>query len=199
MSGSMDYDLTPILGPSTYGYYHHCKSDRRVYKVMVAFLFGLSAFHTITVSNSLYDTIINHYGNVPYLDVAPWSVTVGATLTGLTTTIAHAFFSWKVYIVSGRNVLLPVIIMALSLVSTGFAIACTVVGSHYKYYHRFHEFKEVTRTEAVNTDPMLELRSTSSAPQAPVRAALPTPREIPFNVNVADEEGKDWKSQEAFV
>ncbi|KAL8276673.1 hypothetical protein RQP46_010941 [Phenoliferia psychrophenolica] len=115
-------------------------SDARPVFWTVVVLSIISLVHTVTIGYSIYDRVVLHFGDLSYLPLAGWSFDIGCTLTGLTTLIVQAWYAWRVFIISGRSKVVPVLILACSLLSFGFAIGSTIAAFRLKIFPRFNEF-----------------------------------------------------------
>ncbi|KAM0746472.1 hypothetical protein T439DRAFT_139422 [Meredithblackwellia eburnea MCA 4105] len=136
----LDVFFLGIVMLQSHSYFRKCQEDKKLYQYSVAFLYLVAVLHTTTACYSTYERFVLNYANPEFLLVAGWSFTTGASLTGITAFIVQSWYAYRVYVVSGRKKLLPAVILLFSFASVGFSIACTVVGTHLKYFPRFVEF-----------------------------------------------------------
>ncbi|SCV74792.1 BQ2448_7821 [Microbotryum intermedium] len=117
------------------------RTDCLVYKVAVYFLFVLDTAHSAFCCMTIYWWTVTHYANPVVLFTSPWTFTVDPAMTAIATIICQTFFAYRVYVISGRKWLVPMLIMMLSVLQFGFGVA----GSIMIYvldskFSRFHEF-----------------------------------------------------------
>lgn len=70
-------------------------------------------------SHFTYHWLITDFNNPVALGIMPMSLVLQPALTGIVAVVCQSFFSYRVYIISGRNFLIPLAIMALSVLSAG--------------------------------------------------------------------------------
>ncbi|SCZ98036.1 BZ3500_MvSof-1268-A1-R1_Chr3-3g06534 [Microbotryum saponariae] len=117
------------------------RTDRLVYKVVVYGLFVLDTVHSAFCCMTIYWWAVTHYTNPAVLSVSPWTFTVDPAVTAIATIICQAFFAYRVYVISGRKIFVPVLIMTLSVLQFGFGVASSFM-IHFldSKFSRFHEF-----------------------------------------------------------
>ncbi|KAK7006411.1 hypothetical protein R3P38DRAFT_1708376 [Favolaschia claudopus] len=110
----------------------YCSRDRGILKIFVLFLFALDAFHLALVSHSLYSVVVTNFGDYVQLGIAPWSLLIQTVVGILLGTLVQFFYGWRIYVISKKSVILPVMI---GICST----TCFVFGAIYT--HKSFVFK----------------------------------------------------------
>jgi hypothetical protein len=61
-------------------------------------------------------------------------------MTGIAACICQFFYAYRVYVVGKRQLLIPIMICTLALVSLGFAVGATAEIFILQYFARFQEY-----------------------------------------------------------
>ncbi|KAF9562276.1 hypothetical protein CPC08DRAFT_761570 [Agrocybe pediades] len=100
---------------------------------------ALELLHTGLVWVSMWDSFIDHFGAVHYVDHIPPSVALTVVLTAALTFLTHGLFAHRMYHLSERRKVLPAIVMLLAL----FRLAAASVSGgemiHLQSYTRFRQ------------------------------------------------------------
>jgi hypothetical protein len=67
--------------------------------------------------------VVDNFGNVTKLALAPTTYSIEPIFSGITASIVQSYYGYRLYMVSGRKKIFPVIIGILSLAQLGFAFA----------------------------------------------------------------------------
>lgn len=110
---------------ATYYFSQHAKSDPLICAVLVYSLFVIDLFHSALCCYSCYWYMVTHWGDPAALGTMPWTFYVEPSIIGVVSLACQSFFAWRVFIVSGRNKIIPGCIVVLSVLSMGFAIGTT--------------------------------------------------------------------------
>ncbi|GAA5889786.1 hypothetical protein JCM6882_004322 [Rhodosporidiobolus microsporus] len=103
-------------------YFSRFPNDRPVYKALVAFLvFGCIVDTGITAS-WMYQWAVSFFGRPQQFAIWPWQFTAYAGITGPMVFIAQAFFTWRLWIVSGRKA--PFLVGLTLLIALGALGTC---------------------------------------------------------------------------
>ncbi|GAA5875194.1 hypothetical protein JCM16303_005041 [Sporobolomyces ruberrimus] len=132
--------LTGVVSAQSFQYYVNFPNDRPMYKYCVLSILILDLTHTAISVWTVWDWCVSNYGNLQHLAVSPWSFGAGQVLLGVIALICRTFYAYRVYIVSKRKLLLPIIIMILSLASLGCALGAAITVFTKKYFSKFAEF-----------------------------------------------------------
>lgn len=81
--------------------------------------------HTGTSIATIYIMVVHNFGNVAQFASCPWPFALDPITTAIIAFIAQAFFSYRVYIISGRKMLLPGFILLLTLLQLAIGAYCT--------------------------------------------------------------------------
>ncbi|GAA5894825.1 hypothetical protein JCM8208_006080 [Rhodotorula glutinis] len=89
--------------------------------LMTVALKTIGMAHTAICCHTVYTWTVSEYGNFAALALAPVPFAWGPFLTGLAAIIVQCFYAWRVFVVSGRKIFIPVLICAVALWSFQFA------------------------------------------------------------------------------
>ncbi|GAA5874973.1 hypothetical protein JCM16303_004965 [Sporobolomyces ruberrimus] len=133
--------LSGVTSSQAFQYYQNFEGkDRRLYKYLVLGLFILDLVHTGISISTIWNWCVENYGNVENLVVSPWSFAIDPFLVGAIAFTCQSFYAYRVYIVGKHKLIIPIVIVALSSLSFGFAIASTQQIFYLKEFARFQTF-----------------------------------------------------------
>ncbi|KAJ7810963.1 hypothetical protein B0H13DRAFT_2384243 [Mycena leptocephala] len=133
----------------------HCARDPVFLKSFVVILLGLDTLHLALLSHSFYFSTVTNFGDYNELGITPWSLLVSTMrdstqfvqLTGiiefikvqsaigvLLAALVQLFYAFRIYIMSNKSLVFPVIIGFCTLAESGMGIAFMNKGFHTKYY-----------------------------------------------------------------
>ncbi|KAJ7929516.1 hypothetical protein B0H13DRAFT_2310434 [Mycena leptocephala] len=106
----------------------HCSRDAVFLKtfgvlIKVALLMALDTLHLALVSHSLYSTTVTNFGDYVELVQAPWSLLVQVFVGVLLSTLVQFFYAFRIYTISKKSLVFPVIIGICSLTQFALGIA----------------------------------------------------------------------------
>ncbi|GAA5889782.1 hypothetical protein JCM6882_004321 [Rhodosporidiobolus microsporus] len=84
-------------------YFSRFPNDRPVYKALVAFLILGCMVDTAITASWIYDWAITFFGQPQQFGMWPWQLTAYAAVTGPMVLVAQLFFTWRLWIVSGKK------------------------------------------------------------------------------------------------
>ncbi|KAJ7840259.1 hypothetical protein B0H13DRAFT_2101070 [Mycena leptocephala] len=98
----------------------HSARDSIFLKIFVALLCAIDSLHLALVSHSFYSATVINFGDYVKLQTPPWSVQmdVGAVLS----TLVQLFYGYRIYTISNKSLVFPVIIAACAFANLGMAI-----------------------------------------------------------------------------
>ncbi|KAH7867987.1 uncharacterized protein C8R40DRAFT_886910 [Lentinula edodes] len=103
MAGFLHWGLFGAFFTQLYNYTSSSRSkyDNFIVKsfVYVTILIQLSAIFFIT--HTIWGTLVLNFGVVAVVTHVPWSVPLALLTTGISTSLAQMFFSWRIYTLSG--------------------------------------------------------------------------------------------------
>ncbi|KAI0258262.1 hypothetical protein BC834DRAFT_975329 [Gloeopeniophorella convolvens] len=122
---SIVYGITWL---QVYSYYtQHSSHDGRFLKGFVALLLGLDTLHLALICHGFYIAGVTNFGDFLADLHAPWSLVIQAVVGVLASTCIQQFYATRIYQLSQRkNVIVPLVISALSVMELGFSIAFVV-------------------------------------------------------------------------
>ncbi|PCH43295.1 MFS general substrate transporter [Wolfiporia cocos MD-104 SS10] len=86
----------------------------------------LDVCHISLSMHMIYYYLVLNYYHPEALSKAVWSFDVTVVVTAVVTVIAHCFYAKRVYILSNRNLFLPIAILLLSAIRLAFGVVVTV-------------------------------------------------------------------------
>ncbi|EMD32776.1 hypothetical protein CERSUDRAFT_99153 [Gelatoporia subvermispora B] len=99
----------------TYTYYDRYSDDPKYLKSFVFLLFVLDLIHMVSVIDSLWFDLVPNYGNIAVFSTVPIGLALETGTTVSIGALVQCFFALRVWLLSRRNPLLPILIVALSL------------------------------------------------------------------------------------
>ncbi|KAJ3573318.1 hypothetical protein NP233_g2514 [Leucocoprinus birnbaumii] len=149
--------LSGIMIAQLYIYYTTYKSDRTWIKVFILVLYLVDTFNAVMNIIFVYDSLITHFGDLPYIGSITWSLATDPVTTGVIAVMVQLFYAWRIHVLI-QNWLLVGVVVVLSLASGAASIAETVRVYVVKDYTRFQE-KDITRknkTGFKNSDTLID-------------------------------------------
>ncbi|BGP43800.1 hypothetical protein JCM10449v2_007857 [Rhodotorula kratochvilovae] len=114
--------------------------DRRALVLLVSVLKAIGMAHTAICCHTIYLWTVSEYGNLYFLAKCPIPFAWGPLLTGLTAFLVQCFYAWRVFVVSSRRSLIPLLIGVIALVQLAFATGMTYM--FYLWDFAFVHFEE---------------------------------------------------------
>lgn len=87
----------------TFIFFQTYKKEGRLIKYTVGVLFVLDTAHMALVMHPIYWFLVTNFSNRSVLNVIPWSISGVELLASTSDTIVRCWFTWRVYIMSGKN------------------------------------------------------------------------------------------------
>ncbi|KAF8079372.1 hypothetical protein FPV67DRAFT_114439 [Lyophyllum atratum] len=115
-----------VVSVQVFAYFKHYPSDLSIIKTLVITVWFLDIFHTVFVSMSLWDHLIDHFGDASRIDFIPWSLALTIALTAILTFLVHCFFVHRIYKLSQNNLFIAVPLGAIACLRLCFACLTTV-------------------------------------------------------------------------
>jgi len=111
-------------------------------KVLVLTIWFLDTCHTICIWLSLWSYFIDNYGNLPGINIIPWSLALSVQFPAILTFIVHTFFAQRIFMLSKRNYILtvPIVVLAILRVVSG-----SVTTAFMLHLHTFSRFRHDVR------------------------------------------------------
>ncbi|KAJ3964171.1 hypothetical protein EV361DRAFT_874217 [Lentinula raphanica] len=89
---------------------------------------GIQLCAIVFISHTIWGTLVLNFGVIAVVEHVPWSVPLALLTTGLSTSLAQMFFSWRIYTLSGGATkggkLLIVFLLIAIIISTMQLSAC---------------------------------------------------------------------------
>ncbi|KAJ2913662.1 hypothetical protein MD484_g6762, partial [Candolleomyces efflorescens] len=101
-------------------------NDRFTLKLLVLAVWLLDTLHTVFITHSLWDHLIEHFGDASRIDWVPWSLALTIALTAVLTFGVHWFFIYRIYKLSDNNIWLCIPLGAMACARVAFACLTTV-------------------------------------------------------------------------
>ncbi|KAM0748598.1 hypothetical protein T439DRAFT_327862 [Meredithblackwellia eburnea MCA 4105] len=103
--------------------------DRKAFSISVAVLLMLDLLGTVGAAFQAFVLTVKEWGNVAFLtrDRSPFGFNINPIITGIVAAIVQLFYAYRVWVVSGRKRVIPIIICILTFIQFGFALGATVI------------------------------------------------------------------------
>lgn len=111
-------------------------------KLFVALIFVADTVHTVFTVVYMYDTLILHFGDFPFLEKVNWFFSTDPALTGIIGGLVQAFFAWRIKVLTG-SYLLPGVVGLCSIITLLMGIATAIACGIVQYFTEFLRFKVV--------------------------------------------------------
>ncbi|THV03814.1 hypothetical protein K435DRAFT_851419 [Dendrothele bispora CBS 962.96] len=132
--------LHGIMITQIYLYYGTFKNDNFWMKIFVGVLFFADSLNTIFDAIYLYDSLVKHFADIPYLGKATWVFGTDPALTGIIAGMVQLFFAWRVKVLTNNHWIVAVIVSAALAGLLGGVITAFEVGLIPEFVN-FQEFK----------------------------------------------------------
>ncbi|KAI0352113.1 hypothetical protein OH77DRAFT_1428888 [Trametes cingulata] len=157
MSEAVTVDLRPTLGATligclvnaglygltTFQMFNYYQLSWRVdswwIKVYVSFIWVLETIHTFLVARFLYRCTIIDFGNYREISVTDIADDTTTAVTGLIVFSVHLFYIRRLWILSGRNLLLVGIVTILAFAHFGLELAVMALTFVFPEFSQFHK------------------------------------------------------------
>ncbi|KAJ3754789.1 hypothetical protein EV360DRAFT_73419 [Lentinula raphanica] len=104
------------------------KHDSLIVQAFVYLTIGIQLCAIVFISHTIWGTLVLNFGVIAVVEHVPWSVPLALLTTGLSTSLAQMFFSWRIYTLSGGATkggkLLIVFLLIAIIISTMQLSAC---------------------------------------------------------------------------
>ncbi|KAF5360543.1 hypothetical protein D9756_005115 [Leucocoprinus leucothites] len=132
--------LYGIMITQVYLYYTTYKRDRLWMKLLVLAVFVADTINTLFDVWYLYESVITHFDDPPFLATANWRFATDPVMTGIIELMVQLFFSWRIWALT-KNLVVVIIVVLLSLTAGICAIVTTYEITIIPEFVRFQEFK----------------------------------------------------------
>ncbi|KAJ6594761.1 hypothetical protein B0H19DRAFT_1096631 [Mycena capillaripes] len=126
--------LYGIIVLQVFFYFDRYPKDKFSMKALVVTLLLLDTMTLITETHGLYHYLIVNFGNLELLGVQVWSVQVEALIAYTIMLITQGFFISRIWELSGRQWVLPAILIVLTLGAFGTAMAIVIKVFLFKFW-----------------------------------------------------------------
>lgn len=115
----------------TFIYYTTYHSDGLHLKMIVGFVWVFDTVHQILICHTAYTYLISHFGDVDFLTVLVDTLVVEVFFTGFVAVLVQCFFAMRVWVLSGKNVIITTVVMSFVLSEFAAVMAYGVQGVKY--------------------------------------------------------------------
>ncbi|KAI0353737.1 hypothetical protein OH77DRAFT_1427013 [Trametes cingulata] len=133
-------------------YFQHYPKDALKWKILVVFIWTLECLHAALSCHAAYYWLVTNYGNPVALNNSVWSADAAlavAVRNGVLVFTTHCFFCYRVWIVGGRRVIIPGIILVLALGAWGLDWAVLTLSVKEKTFSGFGSDIQHTSTASL--------------------------------------------------
>ncbi|KAJ7862168.1 hypothetical protein B0H13DRAFT_2282363 [Mycena leptocephala] len=100
----------------------HSARDPIFLKNFVALLCALDTLHLALVSHSFYSATVINFGDYVKLQTPPWSLLIQMDVGAILSTLVQLFYANRIYTISNKSLVFPVIIAVCAFANLGMAI-----------------------------------------------------------------------------
>ncbi|KAJ7020629.1 hypothetical protein C8F04DRAFT_1143704 [Mycena alexandri] len=118
-------------------YYRSYKKDPVSVKCLIFSVWLLDNLHTGFIWAGLWFGLIQNYGVRDKIDTIPWCIQLTVIITALVTFLVHCFFAHRIFLLSRKNWLMPLPVLALTLVRLAASAVSTREMFHYRSFDLF--------------------------------------------------------------
>ncbi|KAH9943604.1 hypothetical protein B0H21DRAFT_709948 [Amylocystis lapponica] len=118
------YGITTV---QAYIFFRSSAEDSTKLKLLVLVVWLLESFLTILTCIYLYTITITSYGDAKAFNVMSWSMNLIPFVGGLVSAITQAFFSWRIYVISGHYPV-SIILWAGSTLRVAITLTVSILG-----------------------------------------------------------------------
>ncbi|EJC99017.1 uncharacterized protein FOMMEDRAFT_23365 [Fomitiporia mediterranea MF3/22] len=129
-----------------YNYYNVFTKDPIWLKLLVFFVWALDTTHQGLITHSIYTYLITEYGNPLFLGTIVDTLLIEVLINACVVFLVQAFFTFRVWKLSQRNVVLVVILLLLVLSSFILSIVYVVKALRLKVFVRLVEIYALNRS-----------------------------------------------------
>lgn len=115
-----------ILVVQVFSYFKNYPLDLQRVKLLVVVVSFLDACHTTFVAISLWDDLVNHFGDSARADYIPWSLALTIAVTAVLTFLVHCFLVHRIYKLSMANLYITIPLDVIACLRLGSACLTTV-------------------------------------------------------------------------
>lgn len=131
--------LYGIMITQLYIYVSTYRKDPLWIKLYVACLFLADTFNTVFLMIYLYDSLILHFGDVPFLNTANWIFATDPVMTAFIGSMVQAFFAWRIRVLNMSWMFwVPASVCALIGAAGGLSTSIAIhFVSHFSDFQKF--------------------------------------------------------------
>ncbi|KAH9834503.1 uncharacterized protein C8Q71DRAFT_145094 [Rhodofomes roseus] len=119
----------PLTCLQTYLYFtQYCKEDGRGLKTLVVVVVAADSFHAVLLAMAYYHYTVTNFGDYVALQKDYWSLSVQVGVGAVAGFLVQSFFAFRLYRLSERRIIIPIVICALALFQLASSTAYTIIG-----------------------------------------------------------------------
>ncbi|KAI0072837.1 hypothetical protein K474DRAFT_1667331 [Panus rudis PR-1116 ss-1] len=131
--------LCGVTSFQIYIYFSRGFKDNFILKLTVVTLWVIDVLHVALISHAFYQYTVSNYGNLLALLKVQWGLTAQVVVTDVSDALVRAVFAYRIYILSGKNLLVTALIVFASLVVFVAGLIFSVRCAQVAQFLRFHE------------------------------------------------------------
>ncbi|KAJ3710021.1 hypothetical protein C8R42DRAFT_691916 [Lentinula raphanica] len=145
LAGFLHWGLFGAFFTQLYNYTSSSRSkhDSLIVQAFVYVTIGIQLCAIVFISHTIWGTLVLNFGVIAVVEHVPWSVPLALLTTGLSTSLAQMFFSWRIYTLSGGATkggkLLIVFLLIAIIISTMQLSACIAFNVKFYLFNRNFE------------------------------------------------------------
>ncbi|KAJ7882331.1 hypothetical protein B0H13DRAFT_2278353 [Mycena leptocephala] len=127
----------------------HSARDSIFLKNFVALLCALDTLNLALVSHSYYSATVINFGDYVKLQTPPWSLLIQMDVGAILSTLVQLFYAFRIYIISNKSLVFPVIIAVCAFANLGMAVTTIQEGFQVKVYQAMTDIPYYTSTLSI--------------------------------------------------
>ncbi|KAJ6532152.1 hypothetical protein DFH09DRAFT_1182737 [Mycena vulgaris] len=117
----------------------HCGRDPVFFKTFVALLLAFETLSLALASHAFYFVTVTNFGDYGELGIPPWSQLVQIPVGVFVATFVQLFYAFRIYALSNKSLVLPVIIGVLAVADLGLSLVSVHKTFQVKYFSQARE------------------------------------------------------------
>ncbi|KAI0759570.1 hypothetical protein BD413DRAFT_271507 [Trametes elegans] len=133
------YGITTL---QTFMFFQKYREDRLALKALVIAVWVLESVHTAFCMQFMYDYLIAGFGDFANFLNISWGIGITVLCSAGIALCVQGYYTWRVWVVSGRSIFWTVVIGFFALLRVAFGIASAVLAYEYPQWLTFRHTKK---------------------------------------------------------
>jgi len=129
-----------VLTVQAYIYFESFPNDSRKTKLLVVCVWLLDVLHLVLIADAAYHYLVSEWGNAPSLQFSTQELDLHLVIVGLATIVCQCFFLQRIWVFSGKNVIITGALLAGCLTTLGLDVSMSIQISRVPLVSSFGNF-----------------------------------------------------------